>query len=95
MGDDSKRAIGDLTVIVHALLRRLGTDDVTLTSDEIYRAAEDAGKREILVIEDSERLMRGEVRIQSWLRFTAPATGPKPEPQAYCPGCLGVDGCGC
>lgn len=72
MSGDPKRAIGDLTIIVHALLRRLGTDDVTLTADEIYRAAEDMERRELVFTEETaDRLRWGTVRLQSWLRFTS------------------------
>lgn len=73
MDSDSNRAIGDLTIIVHALLRRLGADDVTLTADEIYRAAEDAERRELVFTEETaDRLRWGTVRVWSALRFSSP-----------------------
>lgn len=69
LGAEIVRLRRDHGVVIHALLRRLGADDVTLTHDEVMAAAEESMRRDVFIAEEHDKILTGTVRVYSALRF--------------------------
>ena len=67
---EEARRRADYEVVIHALLRRLGVDEVTLTHAEIMAAAEDCERRDVFIVEEHDKILTGTARVYSALRFS-------------------------